>query len=87
MTFLSYSLHCFKFQAEAKEFDKEKHELYRQIEKLEEEENVLKKQQIDTMNELEKYENVIKENQQRIKHWKKEVKLFVILSYSKNICS
>ncbi len=49
------------------------HELYTEIEKREAEENILKKQQIDITNELEKYENVIKENQQRIKHWKKEV--------------
>ena len=63
----------FSIQSEAKEVDKEKHELYAHIEKLEEEENVLKKQQIDITNELDKYENVIKENQQRIKHWKKEV--------------
>ena len=63
----------FSLQLEAKEVDKQKHELYALIEGLEEEENGLKKQQIDITNELDKYENVIKENQQRIKHWKKEV--------------
>ena len=60
-------------QLEAKEVDRQKHELCTHLEKLEEEENVLKKQQIDITNELDKFENVIKENQQRIKHWKKEV--------------
>ena len=66
--------HGTSLQIEAKEVDKKKHELYALIESMEEEENVLKKQQIDITNELDKFENVIKENQQRIKHWKKEVK-------------
>ena len=43
---------------------------------------MLKKEQIDVTNELDKYENVIKENQQRIKHWKKEV--WIIFNYKSN---
>ena len=41
---------------------------------LEEQELALQKETIEVRHELEKYEGVVKENQSKLKHWKKEVK-------------
>ena len=43
------------------------------IAELEQEENKLQKEVIDVKNELEKYQNLMKDSQSKIKHWKKEV--------------
>lgn len=43
------------------------------VAKLEEDENKLQKDFVDVRHELEKFENIMKTNQQKIKHWKKEV--------------
>lgn len=40
---------------------------------VEEEEQSLQKENIEIRHELEKYEGVVKENQSKLKHWKKEV--------------
>ena len=48
-------------------------EMKREVTRLEEEENKLQKEVVDIKHELEKFENIMKTNQQKIKHWKKEV--------------
>jgi predicted nucleic acid-binding Zn-ribbon protein len=48
-------------------------EMKREVARLEEEENKLQKEVVDVKHELEKFENIMKTNQQKIKHWKKEV--------------
>ena len=48
-------------------------EVNKELAKLEDEETVLQKDVVDVKNELEKFQNIVKENQQKIKHWKKEV--------------
>ena len=40
---------------------------------LEQEETDLKSKEVDIKHEVEKYEVVYKENQQKVKHWKKEL--------------
>lgn len=47
-------------------------EVNKELAGLEEEENNLQKEVIDVKNELEKCQNLIKENQAKVKHWKKE---------------
>ena len=44
-----------------------------EMSKLEAEEAQLQKKQIDVKHDVEKYENLVKENQAKSKHWKKEV--------------
>ena len=48
-------------------------EVNKELAKLEDDETAIQKDVVDVKNELEKYQNIIKENQQKIKHWKKEV--------------
>lgn len=45
---------------------------------VEQEEAKLRSQEVDIKHEVEKYETVLKENQQKIKHWQKEVCLHLI---------
>ena len=45
----------------------------KELAKLEEDENSIQKDVVDVKNELDKFQNIIKENQTKIKHWKKEV--------------
>ena len=40
---------------------------------LEQEETKMRSQEVDIKHEVEKYETVLKENQQKVKHWQKEV--------------
>lgn len=56
-----------------KEAETALNEIRVEVGKLEEEENQLQKDVVDVKHELEKYENLVKTNQQKIKHWKKEV--------------
>ena len=43
------------------------------IAKLDEEETELRKQHIEVKHKFEKFDAVVKENKDKIKHWKKEV--------------
>ena len=45
-----------------------------EVSAFEEQEQSLSKQQIEIRHELEKYETVVKENNSKVKHWKKEVR-------------
>ena len=56
-----------------KEAETALNEVKAEVAKLEDEENQLQKDVVDVKHELEKYENIMKTNQQKIKHWKKEV--------------
>ena len=47
--------------------------LRKDLEAVEQEENKLRAQEVDIKHEVEKYEIVLKENQQKVKHWQKEV--------------
>ena len=47
--------------------------LRKELEAVEKEENKLRAQEVDIKHEVEKYETVLKENQQKVKHWQKEV--------------
>ena len=48
--------------------------LRKELEAVEKEENKLRAQEVDIKHEVEKYETVLKENQQKVKHWQKEVR-------------
>ena len=48
-----------------------------EMSKLEAEEAQLQKKQIDVKHDVEKYENLVKDNQAKSKHWKKEVCVMV----------
>ena len=49
------------------------HDVNKDLAQLEEDENGIQKEVVDVKNELDKFQNIIKENQTKIKHWKKEV--------------
>ena len=49
--------------------------------KIEEEEKVMQKDQIEIKHELEKYDTVVKDNALKIKHWKKEVSTLIVNLY------
>lgn len=51
--------------------------LKKEVAVLEQEETKMKSKEVDIKHEVEKYESVLKENQQKVKHWQKEV----LLSY------
>ena len=40
---------------------------------VEQEETKMRSKEVDIKHEVEKYETVLKENQQKVKHWQKEV--------------
>ncbi|XP_038051306.1 structural maintenance of chromosomes protein 4-like [Patiria miniata] len=44
-----------------------------ELEKLQQQESEIKKRQVEVKHELEKYDSLVKENQQKGKHWKKEL--------------
>ena len=43
--------------------------LRKELEAVEKEENKLRAQEVDIKHEVEKYETVLKENQQKVNHW------------------
>ena len=45
-----------------------------ELSKLQQQEAEIKSKQVEVKHELEKWENLVKENQQKGKHWKKEVR-------------
>ena len=51
--------------------------LKKEVAVVEQEETKMKSKEVDVKHEVEKYESVLKENQQKVKHWQKEV----LLSY------
>lgn len=51
--------------------------LKKEVAVLEQDETKMKSKEVDIKHEVEKYESVLKENQQKVKHWQKEV----LLSY------
>ena len=57
-------------------------EVMKELAALEQEEGQLEKDAVDTRAELDKFQTHIKENQAKIKHWKKEVsiRLCVVVS-------
>lgn len=60
-------------QEKMKEAETALNEVKAIVAKLEEDENKLQKDFVDVRHELEKFENIMKTNQQKIKHWKKEI--------------
>ena len=48
-------------------------ELRKEVAELEQEETKMRSREVDIKHEVEKYETVLKENQQKVKHWQKEV--------------
>ena len=55
------------------EMEESLEELRKELEAVEKEENKLRAQEVDIKHEVEKYETVLKENQQKVKYWQKEV--------------
>lgn len=51
--------------------------LKKEVAVVQQEETKMKSKEVDIKHEVEKYESVLKENQQKVKHWQKEV----LLSY------
>lgn len=51
--------------------------LKKEVAVVEQEVTKMKSKEVDIKHEVEKYESVLKENQQKVKHWQKEV----LLSY------
>ena len=47
--------------------------LKKEVAVVEQEETKMKSKEVDIKHEVEKYESVLKENQQKVKHWQKEV--------------
>ena len=47
--------------------------LRKELEAVEQEENKLRGQEVDIKHEMDKYESVMKDNQNKEKHWQKEV--------------
>ena len=47
--------------------------LRKELEAVEQEENKLRRQEVDIKHEMDKYESVLRENQNKQKHWQKEV--------------
>ena len=45
-----------------------------EIGQLEEEEGAIQKDQLEVRMQLEKFENILKENKAKLKHWRKEVR-------------
>jgi peptidoglycan hydrolase CwlO-like protein len=50
-------------------------EVNKELAELEEEENKIQKEVVDVKADLDRCQNLMKENQAKLKHWKKEVKL------------
>ena len=48
--------------------------MHQELDVIEQEETKLRGQEVDIKHEVEKYEAVLKENQQKVKHWQKEVR-------------
>ena len=51
--------------------------LRKELDAVDQEESKLREQEVDIKHELEKYETVLKENHQKVKHWQKEVCMVV----------
>ena len=49
-----------------------------QIAQIEEKETSMSKQSLELQHKIEKYEDVVKTNQVKIKHWKKQVRWFSV---------
>ena len=47
--------------------------LRKELEAVEQEENKLRGQEVDIKHEMDKYESVLRDNQNKQKHWQKEV--------------
>ncbi|XP_073255953.1 structural maintenance of chromosomes protein 4-like [Porites lutea] len=62
-----------KAQQEMSEMEESLEGLRKELEAVEKEENKLRAQEVDIKHEVEKYETVLKENQQKVKHWQKEL--------------
>ena len=70
----SKTLLCLLYtQQEMSEMEESLEGLRKELEAVEREENKLRAQEVDIKHEVEKYETVLKENQQKVKHWQKEV--------------
>ena len=61
-------------QDEMKVAEGELQEAGERMSRLEAEEQELKKEHIEVQHELDNYQGIVKENQQKIKYWKKEVR-------------
>ena len=47
--------------------------LKKELEAVEQEESKLRGKEVDIKHEVDKYEAVLKQNQEKVKHWQKEV--------------
>lgn len=64
---------CLYLQQEMSAMEESLGNLRKELEAVEQEESKLREQEVDIKHEVEKYETVLKENQQKVKHWQKEV--------------
>ncbi|KAL3847105.1 hypothetical protein ACJMK2_018035 [Sinanodonta woodiana] len=60
-------------QEKMKEAEKALNEVGKEVARLEEEDNKLQKEVVDIKHELDRYDGIIKSNQAKAKHWKKEL--------------
>lgn len=56
--------------------------LKKEVTVVEQEETKMKSKEVDIKHEVEKYESVLKENQQKVKHWQKELSRLTLVSVS-----
>lgn len=56
--------------------------LKKEVAVVEQEETKMKSKEVDIKHEVEKYESVLKENQQKVKHWQKELSRLTLVSAS-----
>jgi len=56
--------------------------LRKEVAELEQEETKMRSREVDIKHEVEKYETVLKENQQKVKHWQKELNKLSLQSLS-----
>lgn len=60
-------------QAKIKECEECLSKIREEFQQLEEEFNKMKSEEVDVKNDLEKWDTNVKENESKIKYWKKEV--------------
>ena len=67
---------CFTIQEDIKKVEVELKEVQAAMAEIESADKSLQKEQIELKHEHEKYDTVVKDNSQKMKHWKKEVRCF-----------
>lgn len=62
-----------KAQQEMSAMEESLEGLKKELEAVEQEESKLRGKEVDIKHEVDKYEAVLKQNQEKVKHWQKEV--------------